>query len=73
MILQSSTTIQRVTILKKCDSKKVKVKFSEWENITNVPNPRQKHWILQYWDDLFILLSGDLTRMFMGFFVCFFA
>lgn len=30
-----------------------------------MPDLRWKHWILQYWDDLFILLCDGLKGMFM--------
>lgn len=67
MILHDAFYIKRVKTEKenKSESKKVKVRFSERKSITNVPDLRWKHWILQYWDDLFILLCGGLKGMFI--------
>lgn len=69
MILQDAFNTKGLKLkkkkTKKSQNKKVKVRFSEWKNITNMPDLRWKHWILQYWDDLFILLCDGLKGMFM--------
>lgn len=40
-MIQDASYDKRIKIeKKKCESKKVKAKFSEWKNITNVPDLR---------------------------------
>lgn len=41
LMIQDASYDKRIKIeKKKCESKKVKAKFSEWKNITNVPDLR---------------------------------